>query len=76
MSSQNQQQRTVVVFKQTLVAGVYLLIALAMLYLAYWNYQNPVIENVMWGLSGIEVVLVGVALVAVYYAIKTSPLKR
>lgn len=76
MSSQNQQKRTVVVFKQTLVSVLYLLIALGMLYFAYWNYQNPVIENVIWGLSGIEVVLVGVALVAVYYAIEKFPLKR
>lgn len=76
MGLDKETRQTIGLVKQGIVAGGYVVIALLCLAGAYWVYQNPETPGWVLGVGGIEVVLVGVAVVALYVATKKSPLGR
>ncbi len=75
MSSPNNSRNKVALLKQVLEAGGYLVIAIAALLAANWIYNNPETPGYVMGVGGLEIVMVGVALIAGYVALRKSPIK-
>lgn len=75
MSNPNNSQNTAALLKQVITAGGYLLITIAALLAAYWIYNNPETPGYVMGVGGLEIVMVGVALIAGYVALRKSPIK-